>query len=127
MAPDEVVNRFIAAIEALDVDAAMAFVGDDISYENVPIQPITGRDAVAQTLQGFLAPAAAVEWRVLDQWTFDRTVINERVDRFQIGDGWLELPVAGFFRVDEDDRILLWRDYFDMGSYVQQLSDLTSQ
>ncbi|MGV3760243.1 MAG: limonene-1,2-epoxide hydrolase family protein [Actinomycetota bacterium] len=125
MAPDEVVNRFIAAIEALDVDAAMAFVADDISYENMPIQPIAGRDAVAQTLQGFLAPASAVEWRVLDQWTVGRTVINERVDRFQIGDGWLELPVAGFFRVDDDDRIVLWRDYFDMGAYVQQLSALT--
>lgn len=125
MAPDEVVNRFIAALEALDVDAAMAFLSEDISYENVPIQPIAGRDAVAQTLQGFLAPATAVEWRVLDQWTFDRTVVNERIDRFQIGDGWLELPVAGFFRVDDDDRIVLWRDYFDMGTYVQQLSALT--
>jgi limonene-1,2-epoxide hydrolase len=126
MAPDEVVNRFIAALEALDVDAAMAFVSDDISYENVPIQPIAGRDAVAQTLHGFLAPATAVEWRVLEQWTVVRTVINERIDRFQIGDGWLELPVAGFFRVDDHDRIALWRDYFDMGSYVQQLTALTA-
>jgi limonene-1,2-epoxide hydrolase len=53
-------------------------------------------------------------------------VINERVDRFKIGDGWLELAVAGIFKIDRDDKIALWRDYFDMAGYMRQLTELTS-
>ena len=50
-------------------------------------------------------------------------VINERVDRFHIGDGWLELPVAGFWEV-RDGLITLWRDCFDMSAYTSQLDAL---
>jgi len=120
-----VVNRFIEHIEALDVDAAVALAAADISYENVPIDPIVGRVAFEQTLRGFLGPAREVEWRVSRQWVVDRVVINERLDRFRIGDGWLELPVAGFFEVDDDGLIAVWRDYFDLATYTTRLGELT--
>jgi limonene-1,2-epoxide hydrolase len=125
MGPLETVNTFMNCIESKDIDAAVALLADDVSYENMPIDPISGRDAVRQVLEEFLKPAAQVEWRVLSVWEAGTTVINERLDRFQIGDGWLELPVAGFFEVN-DGLITLWRDYFDMGSYVSQLSSLTT-
>lgn len=125
MTPVEIVNTFIAAIEAKDIDAAVALAAADISYENMPISPVVGREGLGDMLRGFLGPASAIEWRILDQWSFDRTVINERLDRFQIGSGWLELPIAGVFKVDENDQISLWRDYFDMGSYSTQLAALT--
>lgn len=70
MSPLETVNAFIAAIEAKDVNAAVAFAAENISYENMPTDPIVGHAGLAKTLQGFLAPAAAVEWRILDQWAF---------------------------------------------------------
>lgn len=126
MSPDEIVRAFITAIEAKDVQAAAAMVADDISYENMPMQPIVGRAAMVETLSGFLARASQVEWPILEQWTDGRTVINERLDRFQIGDGWLELPVAGIFKIDENDQISLWRDYFDLGSYMSQMKALTA-
>lgn len=126
MSPLEIVNRFIAAIEANDVDAAVRFAAPEISYENMPINPIVGREALAATLRGFLGAATAIEWRIINQWENDRTVINERLDRFQIGSGWLELPVAGVFVVDDNDQIALWRDYFDMTSYLTQLERLAS-
>ena len=125
MNPLATVNAFMQHIETKDIDSAVALLADDVSYENMPIDPISGRDAVRQVLEGFLQPAVHVEWRVLREWEVGGTVINERLDRFQIGDGWLELPVAGFFQV-EDGLITLWRDYFDMGSYMSQLSSLTS-
>ncbi len=125
MTPVEIVNTFIAAIEAKDIDAAVALAAPGISYENMPITPVVGREGLGDMLRGFLGPASAIEWRVLEQWSFDRTVINERLDRFQIGSGWLELPIAGVFKVDENDQISLWRDYFDMGSYSTQLAELT--
>lgn len=127
MSPLETVNAFIAAIEAKDVNAAVAFAAENISYENMPTDPIVGHAGLAKTLQGFLASAAEVEWRILDQWAFGDTVINERLDRFQIGDGWMELPIAGIFKIDGDGKIALWRDYFDMGSYTRQFAKLTGK
>ena len=45
--------------------------------------------------------------------------MNERLDRFQLGGGWVEVPVAGLF-VLRDGRIALWRDYFDLATYRRQ-------
>ncbi|MCP3935998.1 MAG: limonene-1,2-epoxide hydrolase [Actinomycetia bacterium] len=127
MTPSEVVSAFIAAIERKDVGAAASLAAPDISYENMPMDPIVGREAMAATLNAFLAPASEVEWPVLREWTMGNTVVNERLDRFKIGDGWLELPIAGVFEVDDEGRISLWRDYFDMGVYQKQMAALTDR
>jgi limonene-1,2-epoxide hydrolase len=126
MESEDVVGQFIAAVESKDVPAAVALAAPDISYENVPISPVKGRDALAATLQAYLAPAQGVEWRIIEQWVVGTTVINERLDRFQIGSGWLELPVAGIFKIDGNEQIALWRDYFDMTSYTEQFQALTA-
>ena len=125
MTPDAIVTAFMAAIEAKDVDAAVAMTAETISYENMTTKPIVGRDGVAKTLHGFLGPATQVEWKILRQWTVGQTVINERLDRFKIGDGWLELAIAGVFEIDDNDQISLWRDYFDMNTYLTQFAELT--
>lgn len=123
--PRQVVADFIAAIEAMDVDAAVAVLTEDVSYENMPMDPIVGRDAVRSTLHGFLAAASDVEWPVRRELVAGNVVVNERLDRFKIGDGWLEIPVAGVFEVTDDGLISLWRDYFDMTTYTTQLAALT--
>jgi len=126
MDPQEVVRAFIAAIEAKDIDGATAMVAESISYENMPMAPIVGRDAVASTLAMFLEPATEVEWVTLREMADGAWVMNERLDRFKIGEGWLELPVAGVFEVI-DGQITLWRDYFDMGDYQRQMASLTEE
>lgn len=125
MDASEIVTGFIRAVERKDIDAAAAVLSDDVSYENMPITPIVGRDAVAGALGAFLAPADEVDWKILRQEAWGNVVFNERVDRFKVGTGWLELPVAGVFEVNDDGLISLWRDYFDLGSYQRQLTDLT--
>ena len=93
----------------------------------MPIEPIVGRDAMKAMLRGFLGAATEVEWRIVRQTVcFGNVVINERLDRFHIGDGWLELRVAGFFEVTADGRISRWREYFDMATYTKQLAALTA-
>jgi limonene-1,2-epoxide hydrolase len=126
MSSGEIVSQFIGAIERRDLDSVRAMLSEEISYENMPMRPIHGRDAVMKVIEGFLAPAELVDWKVLRQWVCDGVVINERIDRFRIGNGWLELPVAGIFECDPEGRILLWRDYFDLGSYTTQMAALTS-
>ena len=125
MTPADIVTTFIQAIEAKDIDQAIALTSPDVSYENMPIDPIVGHDGMRATLEMFLSPASSVEWQILNQWQVGDTVINERLDRFEIGSGWLELPIAGVFRV-ADGKITLWRDYFDMDSYQRQFKALTS-
>lgn len=125
MSPVETVNAFIAAVEAKDIDTAVSMLSESISYENVPMAPMTGRGSVAAALRQFLAPVSNVDWQIRSQWAIGRTVINERLDRFQFSTGWLELPVAGIFEVDDNDQIVLWRDYFDMNTYVQRVAELT--
>lgn len=124
--PRTVVADFIAAIEAKDIDGAVAMLTDDVSYENVPMGPITGRDDVRSTLHGFLGLASEVDWPVRRELVAGNVVMNERLDRFKIGDGWLEMPVAGVFEVTDDGQIRLWRDYFDMNTYTSQLAELTA-
>lgn len=123
--PEAVVNAFIAAIEAKDLDAALALVTDDVRYENVPIDPIVGKEATGTVLNGFLGQADEVDWQILRQHAVGDVVVNERLDRFRIGPGWLELPVAGFFEVTPDGLISLWRDYFDLGTYMRRVQELT--
>jgi len=123
--PAAVVASFIEAIERRDIDAAASLLAEDATYDNVPVGPLVGRDVARATLASFLGSAAEVEWQVVRQMVVGSVVANERVDRFRIGEGWLELPVAGFFEVDEDGLISLWRDYFDLASYTSQMEALT--
>lgn len=123
MTPQEVVAGFIAAIESRDVDAALALLAEDVSYENMPMDPIVGREMTGVVLHSYLDLSTEVEWRIVREVLDGDIVINERVDRFLIGDGWLELPVAGFWEV-HDGLITLWRDYFDMSAYTSQLDAL---
>jgi limonene-1,2-epoxide hydrolase len=121
-----VVDRFIAAVEAKDFERIAALLADDISYENMPIDPVVGREAVLAVMHGFLDASSEIDWPVSRTLAGEGVVMNERLDRFRIGSGWLELPVAGVFEVDADGRITRWRDYFDMGAYMRQLGELTA-
>ena len=67
-------------------------------------------------------PCSRIEWPVKRQMSSGNSVMNERVDRFEINGTWVELPVVGVFEVNDDDRITLWRDYFDLETYMRQMA-----
>jgi limonene-1,2-epoxide hydrolase len=113
---DELVRSFIADLERADLDAALARVTDDVEYDNVPMSKVFGRDGVRTTLAPFLAQCSEIEWVIHHQAATGDVVMNERTDRFRIGDRWVELGVAGLFVV-RDGRIALWRDYFDLATF----------
>ena len=48
-------------------------------------------------------------------------VINERVDRFNMGGRWVELPLAGVFEI-KNGKIALWRDYFDLATFQKAMA-----
>ncbi len=121
MTPAEIVDAFIAALEAKDLDTALALVTDDCEYDNVPMAKVHGPAGIREVLAPFLGGCEEIDWVVHHQVEQGDVVMNERVDRFKMGERWIELPVAGLF-VLRDGRIALWRDYFDRESFTSQLA-----
>jgi limonene-1,2-epoxide hydrolase len=117
----ELVNTFMSAAASGDYDAALSLLAEDIEYQNMPLPAVTGRDAVRATLDALLGMASESEWVVHREVSEGDVVMNERTDRFHVGDRWLELPVAGVFVV-RDGQIALWRDYFDLETIMKQMA-----
>jgi limonene-1,2-epoxide hydrolase len=122
MTPLETVNAFMTAAAKRDYDTALPLLTEDVEYQNMPIAPVKGRDAVKEQLEALLAMGTDSEWKVLNEVTSGNMVMNERVDRFQLGGKWAELPVMGVF-ILRDDLIAEWRDYFDLQTIMGQISD----
>jgi limonene-1,2-epoxide hydrolase len=119
MGPLDTVNAFIAALERNDIPAALEFVSENCEYSNVPISTVTGPEGIASILGPLFSQASAIEWPVHRAVESGSTVFNERLDRFHMPFGWVELPVVGVWEV-HDGKITVWRDYFDFQSYLKQ-------
>jgi limonene-1,2-epoxide hydrolase len=122
MDAESTVTEFIRRVVAGDLAAAGELVADDLEYDNVPIGKNHGRDAMVTFLGGMSNGIDEVEFVVHRQTATGNTVMNERSDRFRIGEAWIDLPVAGVFEVGDDGRITLWRDYFDMKMFTDQMA-----
>ena len=120
MTPLETVNAFIRALEANDLDTACAMVAPDCEYDNVPMIKVFGPEGVKSILAPMFADCSEIEWIIHREAESGTTVFNERLDRFKMSQGWLELPVNGVWEV-VDGKITLWRDYFDAGTYLKQM------
>lgn len=119
-----IVDDFIAAWGAKDLERIMSFFAPDAVYTNVPMDPPNrGTEAIRGMIGGFLGMAEDVEFVVHQQAENPSTgvVMNERTDRFKLQDGrWAALRVMGVFELREG-RILAWRDYFDMAEAAREL------
>lgn len=120
MTPDETVNAFMAHINVLDLASATALLSDDCEYDNVPMGKMHGRETVHEFLAPMMSRCSELDWITVRQAATGPLVLNERLDRFHWPHGWVEVPVAGVFEV-HDGKITLWRDYFDLPTYRDQL------
>ncbi len=120
LSPARVVDLFLERIEACDVTGAVALMAPDCEYDNVPMGKIIGPEAIAAALRPMLESCSEIDWPVSRQVTDETTVFNERLDRFHLPHGWVEMPVTGVWEV-RDGLITLWRDYFDEATYRNQL------
>jgi limonene-1,2-epoxide hydrolase len=119
--PVQVVTRFCAAWTDGDIDAIIDFFADDAIYHNIPVAPVSGRDAIRATIAGFTNGVDSIEFRVLHIAVEGAVVLTERVDVFTMPGKTITLPVMGTFEV-ADGKIKAWRDYFDMDQFMSQLS-----
>jgi limonene-1,2-epoxide hydrolase len=123
--PIEVVRRFCAAwTDNLGAAELAAFFTDDAVYHNIPLAPVTGREAISDTIDSFIRPGPpgieAIEFRVINIAADGPIVMTERVDAFTLPDKSFELPVMGTFEVS-NGKIYAWRDYFDMNQFTSRM------
>jgi limonene-1,2-epoxide hydrolase len=116
-----VVLELIDAFNSIDLDRVVACFADGAVYHNIPMEAVTGPDAIRQVLDAFMGSSSEVQWDLLHIAAEAGVVLTERVDKFKIGDNWIALPVMGTFEV-ADGKITAWRDYFDLGQFQAQMA-----
>ena len=118
---EAIVNAFMAEFDAEhpDADTLASYFTDDAVYHNMPMAPAEGIDAVKAALAG-VAQMTSRGWEVLHSAANGDVVLNERVDRFDMGGTEVSVQVCGVFEI-RDGKIARWRDYFDMASFQKQM------
>src|SRR5688572_12301282 len=119
MTPDQIVTKFCKSFETGNVEEGLALLADDCVYHNIPLEPIKGKAAIAQTLGGFGQMLGTIVFEIRHQVSNGDVVMNERVDYFTPpGKERYGLPVTGVFEV-KNGKIVAWRDYFDTRQFTQ--------
>ncbi|MCY4618593.1 MAG: nuclear transport factor 2 family protein [Chloroflexi bacterium] len=120
---EALVNAFMAEFDAEhpDADTLASYFTDDAVYHNMPMAPAEGIDAVKAALTG-VSQMTSRGWEVLHSAANGDVVLNERVDRFDMGGTEVSVQVCGVFEI-RDGKIARWRDYFDMASFQKQMPD----
>ena len=98
-----------------------SYFTEDGTYHNMPAKPITGRANIEQFITGFLANWTETSWDILNITEQGDTVFCERIDRTKTTSGDVDLPCVGVFEM-RDGKIHVWRDYFDMNTFVSAMS-----
>jgi limonene-1,2-epoxide hydrolase len=108
----ETVQAFLTALATSDVDRALALVGSNIVYQNVPLPPARGMVAFEKQMRFFAKIADTFEVKTHHIAANGPIVLTERTDAFIVQGARAEFWVCGTFEV-RDGRIVLWRDYCD--------------
>lgn len=117
----ETIRTFIKAWSDLDTERLVSFFTEDGVYHNMPMGPVGGRDNLRKFIGEFLKGWTATDWELLNLLESGDIVVAERMDRTQLGDKQVDLPCCGVFEL-RDGKIAVWRDYFDMQTYVKAVS-----
>lgn len=121
--PTQIVERFLEHLNAQRIDDGMDLLAEDIFYHNIPMDPMTGREAVRQSAHEFgMGNTLRVDWQLVSLASAGDMVLTERIDTFTAADGQqISMPLMGSLLV-RDGHIAEWRDYFDLGQLQRQMT-----
>ncbi|MCJ7808010.1 MAG: nuclear transport factor 2 family protein, partial [Dehalococcoidia bacterium] len=89
----QIVLNFIQAVNEHDMNKALVFLDADCFYHNIPMEPVTGTEAIKGVLNPMLDVSSKVDWNVHNiAETETGSVLTERTDRFLIKEKWVEVP-----------------------------------
>ena len=119
-ADESLILQFLQDLTTNDADRLTTYFNEHGMYQNMPLPPAYGRDAVHATLTGLFGVMSidAVEnYHIASANGF---VYTERVDvltALPTGKTHV-LPILGVFQL-RDGKILAWRDYFDLREFEE--------
>jgi limonene-1,2-epoxide hydrolase len=126
--PREVVQTLFNSIETMwnkkDFSGAARLFTKDATYQNVPLEPTRGGEAIGQIFQSYVEMGAPsgnpyrMRVEILAITTSESMAMVERIDHCTEGDEHLVIPVVGVFEI-KDGLISAWREYFDHGVYAK--------
>lgn len=117
----ETIESFYRAWGRMDVDEILSYFTADAVYHNVPLEPLSGTQAIRGWIADFLSPFRCAELRHLKGAESGDVAFSEHEDRFEFPDGRaLVIRLAGVFEF-RDGKIAAWRDYFDLETVSRQL------
>jgi limonene-1,2-epoxide hydrolase len=118
---EKVVNDLFAAWTRLDLDGIMSYFAEDAVWDNVPMAPAKGKQAIREMTQGFLKDTVTFAAKIQKSAHEGNVVFNARVDSITMKNGKrADIPVAGMFELDDSSKIKVWRDYFDLATFTKQ-------
>ena len=118
---EQIIRAFIGDWSRLDANRLVDYFAEDGTYQNMPMQPVSGHDNLQKFISGFIGGWSKTDWEIINLVSQDNIVMVERVDRTVVNGKQVDLPCVGVFEM-EDGKIVLWRDYFDLATYTQALS-----
>lgn len=120
---EETIRRYIAAFERKDAVGIVEHCAAKVYMKNGPFDPTTTRDELQGLFEAFLPHVASVRFRDLTLNATGDMVYTERVECFGIlgSDGKeVALPVNAIYQLDDDGKIIDWREYWDLNDWLAQ-------
>ena len=121
MTNTDIIKEFVAAWSSLDAETLASYFTENGTYFNIPTQPVVGRQNIQQFIAGFIATWTETNWDILNITEADGVVYCERLDRTKTTHGNVDLPCFGVFEM-QNGKIHVWRDYFDMSTFVNAMN-----
>jgi ketosteroid isomerase-like protein len=102
-------------IDRMDADAWAAYLAPDAVMRFGNADPVHGRQACRDALQGFYDTIAGLRHEVSGQWEDDASTVVEATVTYTRGDGReVAVPVVTIYRTNSDDLIADYRVYIDL-------------
>jgi len=101
----------------------MTYFAEDAVWDNVPMSPAKGKQAIREMMHGFMKDMSAFSVKILKSLHGGNVVFDSRVDTITMKSGKkAEVAVAGMFELDDAGKVKVWRAYFDLATFTRQIS-----
>lgn len=114
------VRKYYEAWLRDDLEAVLALCTDDIVAVNVPIGPVTGKEAVRAFFNKFAKGMSEKRYDILRILASDDAAVVEGVENYVKKGKQVSLPYMSVFKF-RGEKISEWRDYFDLQTIYRQL------
>lgn len=118
---EKVIREFVSAWSNLDVAELAGYFTEDGIYHNIPSTAVQGRGNIQQFIAGFTRQWESTDWEIVSLLAAGDILMVKRLDKTVVAGSPINLPCFGYFEL-ENDKIKIWRDYFDLATYTTALT-----